>query len=74
MVLVFIGLTVGSVFALWLTRSLATLLYNVNTTDPVTYVSVAALLAGVGAVSCLVPAVRATRVEPVSALRGTSGE
>ncbi len=69
MTLVLTGLALGAVIALWLTRSLATLLYNVRPSDPATYALVAIVLAIVGAGSCLIPALRATRVEPVSVLQ-----
>jgi len=68
MALVGIGLTIGAVIALWLTRSLGTLLYDVRPSDPATYFVVAATLAVVGVAACLVPALRATRVEPITAL------
>jgi len=68
MALVGIGLTIGAVIALWLTRSLGTLLYDVRPSDPATYVVVAATLAVVGFAACLVPALRATRVEPITVL------
>jgi ABC-type lipoprotein release transport system permease subunit len=44
-------------------------LYNVRATDPLTFVTVTALLAVVGLVATMVPALRATRLDPVTALR-----
>ena len=69
MAAVVIGLGIGVAAALGLTRLITSMLYSVTTTDPVTYVTVAGVLAAVAALACLIPAVRATRIEPVSALR-----
>ena len=63
-----VGLGIGTVGALGLTRIIQTMLFEVSATDPVTYVVVAALLLVVGMAACLVPARRATRVEAVSVL------
>ena len=63
------GLLVGAVAALLLARVVARLLFGVPPTDPVTYLAVALLLVAVAALACLVPARRATAVQPSLALR-----
>lgn len=63
------GVAAGLVGALGLTRVLQTLLFKVQATDPITFGVVAMLLAGVAFLACLVPAQRATRVDPLLALR-----
>lgn len=69
MTTVVLGLAVGVLAALALARTLTGLLFDVSATDPVTYLGVAALLALVAAAACLIPAARATRVEPATVLR-----
>jgi len=63
------GLVVGLGGAILLTRFLTGLLFEVKPTDPLTYGVVASLLALVAAVACLIPARRATKVDPLVALR-----
>jgi putative ABC transport system permease protein len=66
---VLIGIVVGSAAALLLARLIASMLYGVRPSDPRTLVTVALLLAAVAAAASFVPARRATRVDPMIALR-----
>jgi putative ABC transport system permease protein len=65
-----LGLAGGVVAALATSRALASQLYGVGALDPATYATVVGLLVFVILVACLVPAWRATRTDPVVALRG----
>lgn len=63
------GVALGLAAALGATRLIAGLLYGVSAADPLTYAAVAALLAGVSLLACLIPARRAARVDPLAAIR-----
>jgi ABC-type antimicrobial peptide transport system permease subunit len=63
------GLVVGIGGALVLTRVIAGLLYGVKPTDPLTFAAAALVFAGIAAVACLAPALRACRIAPAIALR-----
>jgi predicted permease len=64
-----VGLAVGIVAALALSRTLKTLVYGIPVTDPLTFVLMAVTLVTVAAAACWIPARRSTRVDPVAALR-----
>jgi putative ABC transport system permease protein len=64
-----VGILIGGAGAFLLTRLMTKLLFNVTPGDPLTFVAVAALLGGVAAIASYVPGRRATRVDPVIALR-----
>jgi putative ABC transport system permease protein len=64
-----VGLAAGVLAALALSRLLSSLLFGVGAGDPATYAGVSALLLLVSAAACWIPARRATRVDPVTALR-----
>ena len=67
--LTLVGIACGLAGAAGMTRFLASLLYGVRPTDPLTFAAVAALLAGVALLACYIPARRAARVDPIVALR-----
>jgi putative ABC transport system permease protein len=69
MLLTIIGVSIGLASAFALTRSLRSLLYEVAPNDLLTYVGIAVLLMGVAMLACYVPARRATRINPLLALR-----
>ncbi len=63
------GLAIGLLGALGLTRLLATMLFGVGVRDPLTIAGVACILSAVGLLACYIPAFRASRVDPMVALR-----
>jgi ABC-type antimicrobial peptide transport system permease subunit len=63
------GVAIGAVGSLALTRTVRSLLFGVSAYDPVTFVAVALVLVGAALLACYFPARRATRVDPVVALR-----
>ncbi|MGB2622117.1 MAG: ABC transporter permease [Candidatus Acidiferrum sp.] len=67
--LALLGLSIGLVISLILTRALASQLFGVSTTDPLTYFGVAFLLLCVALAACAIPTYRAMRTDPIAALR-----
>ncbi len=67
--LAFVGAVAGVAVALAVTRYLTSMLYGVHANDPLTIAAVAALLCLVALAACYIPARRATRVDPLVALR-----
>jgi predicted permease len=69
MLLALVGAIVGVLVALPVARLASGLLYGVNATDPLTYAAITLLLMGVALLACYLPARRATRIDPLVALR-----
>ena len=66
---VVLGVALGAAVALALARAIASQFYGVQPTDPATFLGAAALVLFVAGVACSIPARRATRVDPLVALR-----
>ncbi len=64
-----VGLAVGLVAAFFLSQSLSTLLYGISTRDALSFLVVPLVLIGVSILACAAPAWRATRIDPLVALR-----
>jgi ABC-type antimicrobial peptide transport system permease subunit len=64
-----VGIGIGLVGAFMLTRAMSTLLFETSVTDPLTFAAVVALLAVITLLACYIPARRATKVDPMIALR-----
>ncbi len=69
LLLTLIGISIGVAGALALTRVMSGLLFGVDATDPATFAAIVLLLAVVSLIACYIPARRATRVDPLTALR-----
>jgi ABC-type antimicrobial peptide transport system permease subunit len=68
-VMVACGVVAGLIGSVILTRFLQTMLFEIKPTDPITFGVLTALLVSVALLACLIPAQRATRVDPLMALR-----
>jgi ABC-type antimicrobial peptide transport system permease subunit len=64
-----LGMSIGLVLGAVLAQALRAVLFGVSASDPTVFAAIGIVLASVAFVACLVPAVRATRLDPVSALR-----
>jgi ABC-type antimicrobial peptide transport system permease subunit len=69
LIIIAIGVAVGEVISLGLTRLVQSQIFGVSARDPLTFSAVLCVLIMVGSLACLVPARRATQVDPLVALR-----
>jgi putative ABC transport system permease protein len=69
MVLALVGVGIGLIASFALTRLMKGLLFSVSVTDPMTFVAIASLMTVIALLACLIPARRATKVDPLVALR-----
>jgi putative ABC transport system permease protein len=67
--LALVGAAIGILLAFLLTRLMSSMLYGVSAHDPLTFLIIPALLFAVALAACLIPARRATKVDPMVALR-----
>jgi putative ABC transport system permease protein len=67
--LAFLGIAVGIAGGLFVTRTMSSLLFGISPTDPLTYILVSAVLAAAALLATWIPAWRASRIDPVIALR-----